>query len=54
VVLLAIGLSLFFYYLPPLASLDRGLGVSISAVAASLVGAALFPISDGKGDGRDE
>ena len=54
VILIAIGLSLFFYYRPAFAEMDRGLCVSISAVAASLIGAALFPIQEGKGDGRDE
>ena len=54
VVLAALVISCLFYYLPPLAQVESGLAVSISAIAAALLGALFFPIDEEKGDASDE
>ena len=46
VVLLAVVLSSLFYYVPVLSQVSSGLAVSICAIIASLVGAALFPVKE--------
>ena len=46
VVLLAVGLSSLFYYVPVLAQVSSGLAISICAIVAALVGAALFPVKE--------
>lgn len=51
VVLLALGLSSLFYYVPVLAQVSSGISISICAIAAALVGAALFPVKEETGDG---
>ena len=46
VVLLAVGMSLCFRYLPVLNRLSSGFVIIICAVAASAVGALLFPVKE--------
>ena len=46
VVLLAVGLSSLFYYVPMLSAVSSGLAISICAIVAALVGAALFPVKE--------
>ena len=46
VVLLALGLSSLFYYVPVLSQVSSGLAVSICAIVAALAGAALFPVKE--------
>lgn len=46
VVLLAVGLSCLFYYVPFLAQVSSGLAVSICAIAAALTGALFFPLEE--------
>ena len=48
VVLIAVGLSLCFRYLPVLNQLSSGFVIIICAVAASTVGALLFPVKEGE------
>ena len=47
VVLIAVGMSLCFRYLPVLNQLSSGFVIIICAVAASAVGALLFPVKEG-------
>lgn len=47
VVLMAVGLSLCFRYVPVLSSLSSGFVIIICAVAASALGALLFPVKEG-------
>lgn len=47
VVLLAAGLSIAMHYLPGLRAIPAGYAMILCAVAASAVGAALFPIKEG-------
>lgn len=51
VVLLALFLSSLFYYVPFLAQVSSGLSISICAIAAALIGAALFPVKEAENDG---
>ena len=44
VVAIAAGLSCLFYFVPALQNISSGLTISISAIAAAVVGAALFPV----------
>ena len=46
VVLLAVGMSLCFRYLPVLSRLSSGFVIIICAVVASAVGALLFPVKE--------
>ena len=46
VVLLALGLSSLFYYVPVLSQVSSGLAISICAIVAALAGAALFPVNE--------
>lgn len=46
VVLLAVGLSSLFYYVPVLSQVSSGLAISICAIAAALAGAAVFPVKE--------
>ena len=46
VVLLAVGLSSLFYYVPVLSKVSSGLAISICAITAALVGAVFFPIKE--------
>ena len=46
VVLLAVSLSSLFYYVPMLSQVSGGLAISICAIVAALVGAALFPVKE--------
>jgi len=46
VVLLAVGLSSLFYYVPVLSQVSSGLAISICAIVAALVGAAFFPVKE--------
>ena len=46
VVLLALGLSSLFYYVPVLSQVSSGLAISICAIVAALAGAALFPLKE--------
>ena len=46
VVLLALGLSSLFYYVPVLSQVSSGLAISICAMVAALAGAALFPVKE--------
>lgn len=46
VVLLALGLSSLFYYVPALSFVSSGLAISICAILAALAGAALFPVKE--------
>lgn len=46
VVLLAVGLSSLFYYVPVLSQVSSGLAISICAIAAALVGAVFFPVKE--------
>ena len=46
VVLLAVGLSCLFYYVPVLSHISSGLAISICAIAAALAGAVFFPIKE--------
>lgn len=46
VVLLALGLSSLFYYVPVLSLVSSGLAISICAIVAALAGAALFPVKE--------
>jgi len=46
VVLIAVGLSSLFYYVPMLSKVSSGLAISICAIVAALVGAALFPVKE--------
>lgn len=48
VVLFAVGLSLCFRYLPGLNQLSSGFVIIICAVAASALGAVLFPVKEGQ------
>lgn len=54
VVFAALILSCLFYYLPPLAQVESGLAVSISAIVAALLGALFFPIDTKKEEADDE
>lgn len=45
VVLIAIGLSCLFYYVPMLHKISSGLTISICAIVAALIGAVLFPVN---------
>ncbi|MBP5275498.1 MAG: branched-chain amino acid ABC transporter permease, partial [Lachnospiraceae bacterium] len=55
VVSIAIALSLCFAYIPFLKGVSSGFAIIISAVAASLFGALVFPISeDNKTDVKDD
>lgn len=46
VVLLALGLSSLFYYVPALSFVSSGLAISICAILSALAGAALFPVKE--------
>ena len=46
VVLLAVGLSCLFYYVPLLSQVSSGLAISICAIVAALAGAAFFPVKE--------
>ena len=46
VVLLALGLSSLFYYVPVLSQVSSGMAISICAIVAALAGAALFPVKE--------
>ena len=46
VVLLAVGLSSLFYYIPVRAQVSSGLAIRICAIVAALVGAAFFPLKE--------
>lgn len=46
VVLLAVGLSSLFYYMPVLSQVSSGLAISICAIIAALVGAVFFPVKE--------
>ena len=46
IVLISIFFSSLFYYLPVLSSVSAGLSVSICAVAAAAIGAAVFPVKE--------
>ena len=46
IVLLAVGLSSLFYYVPMLSQVSSGLAISICAIVAALVGAAFFPVKE--------
>ena len=46
VVLLALGLSSLFYYVPVLSQVSSGLAISICAIVAALARAALFPVKE--------
>lgn len=46
VVLLAVGLSSLFYYVPMLSQVSSGLAISICAIVAALAGAALFTVKE--------
>jgi len=46
VVLLAVGLSCLFYYVPLLSAVSSGLAISICAIVAALAGAAFFPVKE--------
>lgn len=43
-----------FYYLPLLREIPSGISISISAILAAIVGAALFPVKEGKGASENE
>ena len=45
-VILAFGFSSMFYYIPLLKKVSSGLSISICAIAAALICAVLFPVSD--------
>ncbi len=47
VVVIAVALSLCFRYIPGLNQLSSGFVIIICAVAASTVGALLFPVKEG-------
>lgn len=47
VVLIALGLSLAFYWVPGLKELSSGLAISICAIVAAAIGAWLFPVKEG-------
>lgn len=51
VVILALVLSSLFYYVPLLAQVSSGLSISICAIAAAFIGAALFPVKEDDNDG---
>ena len=44
--LIAVGLSCFFYYVPPLSELSSGIVICICALIATCIGAILFPVKD--------
>ena len=46
VVLLAVGLSSLFYYVPILSQVSSGLAISICAIIAALAGAVFFPVKE--------
>lgn len=46
VVMLSFTMSCLFYYLPVLKQVSSGLAISICAVAAAAIGAALFPVKE--------
>ena len=45
--LIAVGLSCIFYFVPALSNISSGLTICICAVAATCIGAILFPIKEG-------
>ncbi len=45
--LIALGLSCIFYFVPALGNISSGLTICICAVAATCIGAILFPIKEG-------
>lgn len=52
VVAVAVGTSCLFFYLPVLKTVPLGLAVSVSAVAAALFGAAVFPAKEDADSGQ--
>ena len=46
VVVLALGFSSIFYYVPVLAQISSGLSISICAIVAALIGAVFFPVKE--------
>ncbi len=44
--LIAVGLSCIFYFVPALSNISSGLTICICAVAATCIGAILFPVKD--------
>ena len=52
-VLIAVGLSLVFHFVPPLSKVPGGFVVIICAVAASILAALLFPINTEKEEGSE-
>ena len=51
VVVLALGFSSIFYYVPVLAQISSGLSISICAIVAALIGAVFFPVKEEAEDG---
>lgn len=54
VILIAVTLSCAFYFIPCFSAIPSGITYIICALVASIVGALLFPIEDGKGDDDNE
>ena len=54
VIALASVIHCLFYYLPLLREIPSGISISISAILAACVGAALFPLKERTGGGSDE
>lgn len=52
VVLIAVAFSCMFRYVPYLNQVSGGLAISICAIVAALIGAALFPVEEVKKDGQ--
>lgn len=52
VVLIAVAFSCMFRYVPYLNQVSGGLAISICAIVAALIGAALFPVEEEKKDGQ--
>lgn len=52
VIAIAAALHVLFYFLPILNGISSGIAVSISAVAAAIIGALFFPIRDGEEDAK--
>jgi len=52
VVLLSVGISCAFYYLPLLKGVSGGLAISVCAVIAAVFGALVFPVKEEEKDGR--
>ena len=53
VVVLALLLSCLFYYVPIFSGVSNGIAISICAIAAAAIGAAVFPIEENEENGEE-